>query len=308
MSPERIKWQIEATQAGERLDRALAERVSSISRSYAASLIERGNVSVNGAVASKTGHKLKAGDIVVVDIPPPEPSTLEAEEIPLNVVYEDGDLLVVDKPAGMVVHPAPGHSGGTLVNALLAHVPALELDMGDEARPGIVHRLDKDTSGLMVVAKNRTAHEDLSRQMAARTMRKEYLALVLGKPVPSTAVIDAPIARDPRDRQHMAIVQGGRPARTHYTTESVYRGYTLVRCVLETGRTHQIRVHMASTGHPILGDPVYGKPTLKDAHRLGLHRQFLHATKLGFTIPSTRQWREFDSPLPEELQQVLTHL
>ena len=257
---------------------------------------------------TKAGHKLKAGDLVSVEQPAPGPSGLQAESIPLNVIYEDADLLVIDKPASMVVHPAPGHSGGTLVNALLAHVPGLELDMGDEARPGIVHRLDKDTSGLMVVAKRRAAHDALSKQMAARTMRKEYLALVRGKPSPPSAVIEAPIARDPRDRQRMAVVEGGRPARTRYSTEQVYGPYTLVRCVLETGRTHQIRVHMSSTGHPILGDPTYGKSTLKDAERLGLTRQFLHATKLGFTIPSTGQWREFDSPLPEELQRVLAQL
>jgi 23S rRNA pseudouridine1911/1915/1917 synthase len=303
-----LQWQVEPSGTGERLDRAVAARLPELSRSYAANLIERGHISVNGVPATKAGHKLKPGDLISVDVPAPEPSGLQAENIPLSVVYEDADLLVIDKPAGMVVHPAPGHAGGTLVNALLAHVPELELDMGDEARPGIVHRLDKDTSGLMVVAKRRPAHEALSRQMAARTMRKEYLALVRGKPNPPAAVIEAPIARDARDRQRMAVVQGGRPARTRYSLEQVYGSYTLVRCVLETGRTHQIRVHMSSTGHPILGDPIYGKPTLKDANRLGLTRQFLHATKLGFTIPSTGEWREFDSPLPEELHRVLARL
>jgi 23S rRNA pseudouridine1911/1915/1917 synthase len=306
--PSPVQWQVEPSGTGERLDRAITMRLPDVSRSYAANLIERGHVAINGTPATKPGHKLKAADIVTVELPAPAPSALQAESIPLNVVYEDADLLVVDKPAGMVVHPAPGHSGGTLVNALLAHVPELELDMGDEARPGIVHRLDKDTSGLMVVAKRRAAHEALSRQMAARTMRKEYLALVRGRPSPPSAIIDAPIARDPHDRQRMAVVEGGRPARTRYTTEHVYPHYTLVRCVLETGRTHQIRVHMASTGHPILGDPTYGKATLKDADRLGLTRQFLHATRLGFTIPSTGEWREFDSPLPDELQQVLAQL
>ncbi len=303
--PSPIQWQAAPSDAGERLDRAITARLPEVSRSYAANLIERGHVTVNGAPTTKAGHKLKPGDLVSVELPTPEPSGLQAESIPLNVIYEDADLLVIDKPAGMVVHPAPGHSGGTLVNALLAHVPELELDMGDEARPGIVHRLDKDTSGLMVVAKRRAAHEALSRQMAARTMRKEYLALVRGKPTPPSAIIDAPIARDPRDRQRMAVVQGGRPARTRYSTEQVYGSYTLVRCALETGRTHQIRVHMSSTGHPILGDATYGKATLRDAERLGLYRQFLHATKLGFTIPSVGEWREFDSPLPEELQRVL---
>ncbi|MEA2576316.1 MAG: rRNA synthase [Chloroflexia bacterium] len=303
-----LQWQVESFETGERLDRAIAARMPEVSRSYAANLIERGHITINGSPATKAAHKLKAGDLVLVELAVPEPSALQAENIPLSIVYEDADLLVIDKPAGMVVHPSPGHSGGTLVNAILAHVPELELDMGDEARPGIVHRLDKDTSGLMVVAKRRPAHEALSRQMAARTMRKEYLALVRGKPNPPAAVIEAPIARDPDNRQRMAVVQGGRPARTHYTTEQAYGSYTLLRCTLETGRTHQIRVHMSSTGHPILGDPTYGRSTLKDAARLGLTRQFLHATKLGFTIPSTGEWHEFDSPLPEELQRVLDEL
>lgn len=304
----RIEWQARPADAGERLDRVVAEHMEEISRSYAAVLIRGGHVAVNGEPAVPS-HKLKAGDLILLDLPAPEPSKLEAENIALSVIYEDGDLLVVDKPAGMVVHPAPGHTGGTLVNALLAYVPNIELDMGDEARPGIVHRLDKDTSGLIVVAKRRAAHEALSRQMAARTMRKEYLALVRGKPELASAVIDAPIARDPKDRQRMAIVDDGRPARTRYTTEQSYGPhYTLVRALLETGRTHQIRVHMASVGHPVIGDPVYGKATCKDAERMGLHRQFLHAARLGFTIPSTGEWREFESRLPQELQRVLEQL
>ncbi len=300
-----VEWEVGISEAGERLDRVIAAHQDDISRSYAAALIEGGAVGVNGTISAKPGHRLKAGDQVRIEIPTPQPSGLVAEEIPLSVVYEDADLLVIDKPAGMVVHPAPGHGGGTLVNALLAYVPDLELDMGDEARPGIVHRLDKDTSGLIVVAKRRAAHEALSRQMAARTMQKDYLAVVSGKPNPPAGIIDAPIARDPRDRQRMAVVSGGRPARTRYATERDLGRYTLIRATLETGRTHQIRVHMASVGHPILGDAVYGKRTLKDAASLGLARQFLHAHKLGFTLPSTGEWREFVSPLPGELEVVL---
>ncbi len=303
-----LVWRVEQAGAGERLDRAIAEQFSHISRSYAASLIEVGAVLVNGAPARKANTRLSAGDSVTIDVPPPQPSTLTAESIPLSVPYEDADLLVIDKPAGMVVHPAPGHSGGTLVNALLAHVPQLELDMGDESRPGIVHRLDKDTSGLIVVAKNRASHEALSRQMAARSMLKEYVAVVAGKPKPSDGLINVPIARDPRDRQRMAVVPGGRAARTRYATEQELGRYTLVRATLETGRTHQIRVHMASIGHPVLGDPVYGKRTLKDAAALGLGRQFLHARKLGFVLPSTGEWREFVSELPDELRDVLEKL
>lgn len=292
----------------ERLDKAIADHFTDISRSYAAKLVEAGAVLVNGLVISKPSQKLKAGDLLFVDLPAPQPSGLTAEDIPLNVVYEDADLLVVDKPSGMVVHPAPGHSGGTLVNALLAHIPGLELDMGDETRPGIVHRLDKDTSGLIVVAKRRAAHEALSRQMAARSMLKEYVAVVEGKPTPPSGVVDAPIARDPRDRQRMAVVAHGRSARTRYATERDLGRYTLIKAALETGRTHQIRVHMASMSHSVLGDPVYGKHTLKDASVLGLKRQFLHARKLGLTLPSTGEWREFESPLPEDLQVVLERL
>lgn len=303
-----IEWQAGASEAGERLDRTITAHLPDLSRSYAATLIEAGAVTLNGQTISKPGQKLRAGDHISITIPAPQPSGLAAEEIPLSIIYEDADLLVIDKPAGMVVHPAPGHAGGTLVNAVLAHVPELELDMGDEARPGIVHRLDKDTSGLLVVAKRRPAHEALSKQMSARTMLKQYLAVVAGKPGPSSGVIDAPITRDPRDRQRMAVVSNGRPARTRYATERDLARYTLIRATLETGRTHQIRVHMASTGHPILGDPLYGKRTLKDAATLGLTRQFLHAHRLGFTLPSTGEWREFVSPLPEELQRVLERL
>ena len=294
--------------AGSRLDRVVTARLPHLSRSYAASLIEGGSVMVNGRVADKPALKIKAGDRIVVVVPPPRPAGLRAEEIPLNIVYEDTDLLVIDKPAGMVVHPAPGHEGGTLVNALLAHVPELELDMGGESRPGIVHRLDKDTSGLMVVAKHRAAHEYLSKQMAGRKMLKEYLVLVQGRPEPPQGVIDAPIARDPRNRQRMAVVEGGRPARTRFVVERYLGRYTLVRATLETGRTHQIRVHMAAIGHPVVGDPVYGRRTLTDAAALGLHRQFLHAHRLGFNLPSTGQWREFTGPLPQDLQQVLEKL
>jgi len=308
VAPRRVEWVVGAEEGGDRLDRAIAAHLEDVSRSYAATLIEEGLVGVNGVAVVKAGHRLKLGDQVRVEIPPPQPSGLVAEDIPLQVVYEDADLLVIDKPAGMVVHPAPGHSGGTLVNAVLAHVPELELDMGDEARPGIVHRLDKDTSGLIVVAKRRQAHEALARQMAARSMLKEYLAVVHGKPRPRAGIVDAPIARDPRDRQRMAVVSGGRAARTRYAIERELRGYTLVRARLETGRTHQIRVHMSSIGHPILGDPVYGKRTLKDAAALGLTRQFLHAHRLGLSLPSTGEWREFVSPLPEELRAALVEL
>jgi 23S rRNA pseudouridine1911/1915/1917 synthase len=307
-APQVVEWTATPGHEGARLDRVLADRLPDISRSYAADLIEGGHVTVNGRAVLKPAYKVRAGDYISVAVPAPRPAGVQAEQIPLNIVYEDADLLVIDKPAGMVVHPAPGHEAGTLVNAVLAHVPELELDMGGESRPGIVHRLDKDTSGLMVVAKHRAAHEYLSKQMASRTMLKEYLAMVQGRPEPPKGVIDAPIARDPRNRQRMAVVEGGRPARTRYVVERYLGGWALVRATLETGRTHQIRVHMAAMGHPVVGDPVYGRGTLKDAERLGLHRQFLHAHRLGFNLPSTGEWREFTSPLPQDLQQVLEKL
>jgi 23S rRNA pseudouridine1911/1915/1917 synthase len=306
----RSEWEVGAEGAGERLDRVVSAHIPDISRSFAAQLIERGAVQVNDAPILKPSQKLKRGDRITVDVPPPEPSSVGAEAITLDVVYEDADLLVVNKPAGMVVHPAPGHSGGTLVNALLAHVPGIELDMGDEARPGIVHRLDKDTSGLIVVAKRRAAHEALARQMAGREMLKEYVAAVLGSPKPEAGIIDAPIDRDRRDRQRMAVVSRGRPARTRYWLEERIgkSRYALVRVQLETGRTHQIRVHMAATGHPILGDPLYGKATLKDSAALGLERQFLHARRLGFTLPGSGEWREFESGLPPDLHDAMRKL
>jgi 23S rRNA pseudouridine1911/1915/1917 synthase len=215
-------------------------------------------------------------------------------------------VLVIDKPAGLVVHPAPGHAGGTLVNALLAHTT--DLSLHGDIRPGIVHRLDKDTSGLLVVAKTDAAHADLVRQHQARTMQKEYLALVLGTPTPPTGLIDAPIGRHPRDRKQQAVLPEGRPARTRYAIELAYGHLTLLRARLETGRTHQIRVHFAFIGHPIVGDPVYGRRAAREAKALGLSRQFLHATRLGFTLPSSGAWREFESPLPPDLAAVLARL
>ena len=291
--------------AGVRLDQAVARLESALSRSYAQELIAEGHVRVNDRPAKASLH-LKTGDRVTVEIPPATPIALTAEPIPLTVVYEDADVLVIDKPAGLVVHPAPGHAGGTLVNALLAHTA--DLSLHGDIRPGIVHRLDKDTSGLLVVAKHDTAHAALVRQHQARTMRKEYLALVLGTPAPAGGLIDAPIGRHPRERKRQAVIPEGRPARTHYTTERAYGHLTLVRARLETGRTHQIRVHFAFIGHPIIGDPVYGQRATREAHALGLTRQFLHATRLGFHLPGSGAWREFESPLPPDLAAALARL
>ena len=290
---------------GARLDQALPQLEPDLSRSYGQQLIGEGRVLVNDRPA-KSSARLKAGDTVAIDIPPPAPVAIAPEAIPLTVVYEDADVLVIDKPAGLVVHPAPGHASGTLVNALLAHTT--DLSLHGDIRPGIVHRLDKDTSGLLVVAKNDAAHAALVRQHQARTMRKEYLALVLGTPNPATGLIDAPIGRHPRERKQMAVIPDGRSARTRYTIERAYGHLTLLRARLETGRTHQIRVHCAFIGHPILGDPVYGRPAAREAKALGLLRQFLHAARLGFHLPSSGAWHEFESPLPPDLAAVQARL
>ncbi|HMA36466.1 MAG TPA: RluA family pseudouridine synthase [Chloroflexia bacterium] len=294
-------------QAGTRLDRTLPALVPDLSRSYGQQLIATGQVLLNGRPA-RAAQKLKAGDLVAITIPEPAPTTIAPEAIALRVVYEDGDVLVIDKPAGLVVHPAPGHTGGTLVNALLAHTDQLSLH--GEIRPGIVHRLDKDTSGLLVVARTDAAHAALVRQHQARTMDKEYLGLVLGRPQPPSGLIDLPIGRDPRERKRQAVQAGGRPARTRYQTERIYAAAgrdacTLLRLRLETGRTHQIRVHLAYIGHPILGDPVYGARTLRLTQPLGLARQFLHATRLAFDLPSSGRRADFTSPLPPDLAAVL---
>ena len=291
--------------AGTRLDQAVPQLQPGLSRAYGQQLIADGQVQVNGRPA-KASARLKAGDTVTVAIPPPVPVAIAPEAIPLTVVYEDADVLVIDKPAGLVVHPAPGHAGGTLVNALLAHTS--DLSLHGDIRPGIVHRLDKDTSGLLVVAKTDSAHAALVRQHQARTMQKEYLALVLGTPTPATGLIDAPIGRHPRERKQQAVIPEGRAARTRYTIERAYGHLTLLRARLETGRTHQIRVHFAFIGHPIVGDPVYGRRAAREAKAFGLHRQFLHATRLGFTLPTSGAWREFDSPLPPDLAAVLARL
>ncbi len=292
---------------GMRLDAYLASLGElSISRSYAQKLIDDGRVLVS-STRRAASWKLKFGEIVSLLLPPPAPSDLRPEQIPLNIVYEDGDVIVVDKAAGMVVHPAPGHATGTLVNALLGYDPTLA--MNGTTRPGIVHRLDKDTSGLLVVARNDAARESLVQQMHAHTMLKEYLALAQGRLKHPNGIIDAPIDRDPRERKQMAVVMGGRPARTRYETIGYFARYTHVRVRLETGRTHQIRVHMTYIGHPIVGDSVYGDQMWKrDPEVAGLARQFLHAHRLGFNLPTSGTYREFVSPLPADLQKVLDNL
>ena len=290
------RHRLTADAPGERLDVFLARRQPDLSRAHAQRLIGEGRVRINGA-AAKASRRLEAGEQVEVEIPPAAPVSLEAQPIPLAVVYEDEDLIVIDKPAGMPVHPGPGHERSTLVNAVLARCPDLAGIEGS-LRPGIVHRLDKDTSGLLIVAKNDRAQTGLAAQMAARTTRKEYLALVQGRPPPS-GTIDAPIGRHPGQRKHMAIVAEGRPARTHFRTLGAVGPDALVLARLETGRTHQIRVHFAGIGHPVVGDPVYGKRSDLVA------RQFLHAWRLGFTHPRTGEWIQLEAPPPEDLLQAL---
>jgi 23S rRNA pseudouridine1911/1915/1917 synthase len=295
-------------EAGERLDTWLAARLD-VSRSRAAQLIEEGRVTLNGAVPRKRNRPLP-GDRVEVRIPPPEPSPLTPEAIPLSIVHQDEDLLVIDKPPGLVVHPAPGNPTGTLVNALLHAVGDLS-GIGGVLRPGIVHRLDKDTSGLMVVAKHDEAHRVLSAELKARRIRRAYLAAAWGHLPHDEVPVDAPIGRHPTERKRMAVVPDGRPARTRFFRLERWRAADLVRAELETGRTHQIRVHLLHLGHPVVGDRTYapdrhrgfGGPERAWAAGLAkrVPRQFLHAAELRFTHPRTGAAMRFESPLPPDL-------
>ena len=291
-----------ASQAGERVDRYVAEHVPSVSRSRIKQLIGEGLLTVNGSVV-KPSRRLVEGDEVVLRVPLAEEVPLVPQRMPLNVVYEDTDLVVVDKPAQLVVHPAPGHESGTLVNALLARYQDLPVD--EHKRPGIVHRLDKDTSGLIIVAKNDEARRDLQRQFKEGQVEKVYLALVEGKVEPSSGVIDAPVGRDARNRKRMAVVRrGGRQAVTEYRVVEHLGDLTLLEVRPRTGRTHQVRVHLAFIGHPVVGDRVYGHRK----QRLEVKRQFLHAHRLRFRLPSSERQIELVSELPADLAEVLEGL
>jgi 23S rRNA pseudouridine1911/1915/1917 synthase len=288
---------------GERVDKWIAERAPELSRAQVQRLIEAGRVTVDGVVP-KPSYRLSTGETVVVRVPPPEPVELAPEPIPLDVVYEDRDLIVVNKPAGLVVHPAAGHSHGTLVHAILAHCPDLA-GVGGVLRPGIVHRLDRDTSGLIVIAKNDAAQLALQRQFKSRTVEKVYLALVEGLPSPAQGRIDASIGRDSRHRQQMAVVaQGGRAAQTDYRVVEALGDYALLEIRPHTGRTHQIRVHLAALGYPVAGDRVYGRRHQPDS----FDRQLLHAWRLTFALPSSGERRTFTTPLPPDLRAVLHRL
>ena len=290
-------YSLTADEGDTRLDKYVCARVPELSRTRVQKLIAAGNITVNGQPA-KPGLRLNPGDRIDIDIPPAPPRELKPEAIPLKIIYEDDDLLVVDKPAGLTVHPAPGHPAHTLVNAILAHFPHLA-DIGDSLRPGVVHRLDKDTSGVMLVAKNQAAQADLARQFKSHSVTKAYLALVKGRLEPENGIIEADIGRDPHNRKKMAVVAAGREARTEYRVIKYIGGYTLLEIMPETGRTHQIRVHLAAIGFPVVGDKVYG---VESPH---LSRQFLHASRLGFKLPSSGEYVEFESKLPPDLEKAL---
>ena len=299
--------------AGWRLDRALAAAVPTMSRERLKNLIRSGLVEAQGFPVRDPATKVKGDEQLRVAVPQPEPAHNEAQDIPLTIVFEDEHLLVVDKPAGLVVHPAAGNFDGTLVNALLHHCGGSLSGIGGVARPGIVHRIDKDTSGLLVVAKTDVAHEGLGKQFAAHSIDRRYLAIVNGVPKAAGGTVDAPLARSAANRKKIAIVGEGRGKRavTHWKRLNFLKGSALVECRLETGRTHQVRVHMASIGHPLLGDPVYGgsgKTHGKLLKELGFRRQALHATELGFTHPVTKIRLSFSSPMPSDMQELFNAL
>jgi 23S rRNA pseudouridine1911/1915/1917 synthase len=293
--------------AGSRLDRWLAERVTELSRERLKSLIDEGRVRVAGRVP-KPAYRLRGGEEIEVDVPPPAPETLEPEAIALDVVYEDDEVLVIDKPAGMVVHPGAGHARGTLAAAVLAHAPTTS-GVGGARRPGVVHRLDKGTSGLLVIAKTPVAYESLTRQLAARTVSRRYLAVVVGRVRRPEGVVDAPIGRHPHDRVRMAVrpAGAGKRAVTRYRVLERFSHHTYLEARLETGRTHQIRVHLASLGHPVVGDELYGRGGLTKPP-IPLEGHALHAAALGFVHPITENRLEFAAPLPPRMDRLLSHL
>ncbi|HOW37502.1 MAG TPA: RluA family pseudouridine synthase [Bacillota bacterium] len=298
---ETLEYLVSPTDDCIRLDKFVARLYPQFSRTLVQKTISEGLLEVNGVVR-KSNYIVVPGDLIVVlDVPIAE-MDLQPEAIPLHIVFEDDDVLVVDKPAGMVVHPAPGAYEHTLVNALLYHVRALS-SVNGPIRPGIVHRIDKDTSGLLMVAKNDAAHAALAAELALKKTEREYLCLVDGVIAIDRGTIDKPIGRDPRDRKRMAVVPGGKPAVTHFQVLERFRAHTLLRCVLETGRTHQIRVHLASIGFPVTNDPVYNRRPSEDPYG-----QFLHAATLGFTHPRTGQALRFSAPLPERFTRFLENL
>ena len=307
---ERRTLTIDESQAGERLDRMLAAAWPDLSRSRLKQLIEGGAVTAGGKVQADASHRVRLGLEIVLVVPPAIDAEPLGQDIPLNIVFEDEHLIVLDKQAGLVVHPAAGNRDGTLVNALIAHCGASLRGIGGELRPGIVHRIDKDTTGLMVAAKTERAHTSLGKQFAAHAVQRVYKALVWGVPRVRAGTIDGDLGRSPLNRQKMAVLRiGGKAARTHYKVIEVFgSSAALVECRLETGRTHQVRVHMAHIGNPLIGDPVYGRPRSIPGVNLAIARQALHAAVLGFHHPGTDKPVLFESVLPEDFTQTLEAL
>lgn len=311
---ETLLFEVAGEAEGERLDSFLARKMAGLTRSQIKRLIEKGNVYLEGGTTVKSGYRLKRGERIAVTIPEAEPIEARPEKIPLSVLYEDHSIIVIDKPAGMVVHPAPGHYSGTLVNALLYHCEDLS-GIGGKLRPGIVHRLDKDTSGVMLATKNDHAHNMMARQFKAHTIVRKYKALVYGT-MESEGSIDRPLGRHPARRKEISIVSTGRRAVTHWKVLKYFQGITLLELTLETGRTHQIRVHLSQAGHPVVGDRTYGsdkraneiKSSFVRSRVLKLERQALHAYLLGFKHPSTGEYMEFKSPLPKDIEDVINAL
>ena len=308
-----VEIELDASHAGWRLDRALAASIPALSRERLKVLTKSGALTRDGTAVRDPATKVKGDERFTLAIPNPVAAHNEPQEIPLPIVYEDEHLLVVDKPAGLVVHPAAGNRDGTLVNALLHHCGGSLSGIGGVARPGIVHRIDKDTSGLLVIAKHDKAHEGLAKQFASHSIDRRYLAIVSGVPRQGEGTVDAPLARSPQNRKKIAIVSAGKGKRavTHWKRLALLKDAALVECRLETGRTHQVRVHMASIGHPLVGDPVYGRG--KSVHRkllnqLDFKRQALHAAHLGFIHPVTKGRLSFDSALPSDMQELFTAL
>lgn len=301
-SKERMEWTVAPEHKKERIDKYITESLEDVSRSQVQLWIGDGLVTVNGS-ATKANAKLSEGDVVVLEIPEPAAVEIAAEDIPLEVVYEDSDVIVVNKPRGLVVHPAPGHLSGTLVNALMYHCKDLS-GINGELRPGIVHRIDKDTSGLLMAAKNDRAHASLAAQLKEHSVNRRYIALVHGHLSHDQGTIDAPIGRDPHDRKMYTVTErNSKHALTHFTVTERINDYTLLELKLETGRTHQIRVHMKFIGHPLVGDPVYGRNK-----GIKMQGQALHAAVLGFVHPTSGEYMEFTAPLPQDMEDVLASL
>ena len=306
---QKLEITINEEMNGTRLDLVLSVALEEFSRSFIQKLFDNGRITVDGEVCREKKQKAVTGSVVTIDVPEPEKLEVEAENIPLEIIYEDDDVLVVNKPAGMVVHPAPGNYSGTLVNALMYHCGDNLSSINGVIRPGIVHRIDKDTSGLLMVAKNDKAHSSLSQQLADHSLTRRYRAIVFSNIKEDEGTVDKPIGRDPSNRLRNAVTElNSKNAVTHYKVLERFGRFTLIEAQLETGRTHQIRVHMAYLKHPLLGDELYGPVKSKEGSKLGAKRQMLHAGILGFVHPSTGEYMEFESSLPDDFESVLKKL